>query len=88
MFFYYYVQPTAMRIHPYYSLYNNYARLICLGIIPFVMLIYLNFKIYQDIQARKNRRFNSRYREKELQYRRLQHRGTNCMCYITVMFTF
>ena len=55
------LQPTAMRIHPYYSLYNNWGRLICLGIIPFAMLIYLNYKIYQDIKARRNRRFNSRY---------------------------
>ena len=52
--------PTEMRIHPYYSLYNNWSRLIVLGVIPFVMLIYLNYKIYHDVQARKKRRFNNR----------------------------
>ena len=53
-------QPTKMRTHPYYTLFNNWSRLIFLGIGPFAGLIYLNARIYQDIQTRQKRRFNSR----------------------------
>ena len=41
-----------MRTAPLYTMYFNWSRLIVLGIIPFVMLVYLNAKIYKDIQVR------------------------------------
>ncbi len=41
------------------------SRLIVLGIIPFVMLVYLNTKIYQDIKARRARRMNARHQQKK-----------------------
>ena len=54
------LEPTELRTAPLYTVYFNWSRLIVLGIIPFVMLVYLNTKIYQDIKARRKRRFNTR----------------------------
>jgi hypothetical protein len=54
------LEPTAMRTAPLYTMYFNWSRLIVLGIIPFVMLVYLNAKIYKDIQARRKRHFTVR----------------------------
>jgi len=45
------LEPTEMRTAPIYTMYFNWSRLIVLGIIPFVMLVYLNAKIYKDIQV-------------------------------------
>jgi len=45
------LEPTEMRTAPLYTMYFNWSRLIVLGIIPFVMLVYLNAKIYKDIQV-------------------------------------
>ena len=42
-----YIAPTSMRTAPIYTTYSNWSRLIVLGIIPFVALVYLNTKIYQ-----------------------------------------
>ena len=39
--------PTDLRTHPIYTAYFNWSRLVVLGIIPFVLLVYLNTKIYQ-----------------------------------------
>jgi hypothetical protein len=54
------LEPTEMRTAPIYTMYFNWSRLIVLGIIPFVMLVYLNAKIYKDIQARRKRHFTVR----------------------------
>ena len=50
--------PTALRVHPVYSIYYNWSRLLVLGVIPFVMLVFLNSQIFKDIKARSKRRFN------------------------------
>ena len=43
---------TALRKNPDYVIYyHNWARLAVLGIIPFVMLVYFNTKIYNDLQV-------------------------------------
>ena len=42
-----FIMPTEMRTAPIYTTYSNWSRLIVLGIIPFVLLVYLNTKIYQ-----------------------------------------
>ena len=42
-----FIEPTSMRTAPIYTTYSNWSRVIVLGIIPFVALVYLNFKIYQ-----------------------------------------
>ncbi len=60
------LQATPLRTAPIYTAYFNWSRLIVLGIIPFVMLVYLNTKIYQDIKARRNRRLNARHQQKKL----------------------
>ncbi len=44
------LMPTDFRTAPLYTAYFNWSRLIVLGIIPFVMLVYLNAKIYQGIK--------------------------------------
>ena len=47
----FHLEPTEMRTAPMYTMYFNWSRLIVHGIIPFVMLVYLNAKIYKDIQV-------------------------------------
>ncbi len=47
---------AALRTHPIYSAYNNWSRLIVLGIIPFTLLVFFNTKIYEDISERRKRR--------------------------------
>ncbi len=43
---------SDLRRDPDYSFYyNNCLRLLILNIIPFLLLVFLNTKIYQDIQA-------------------------------------
>lgn len=59
------LEPTDLRTAPIYTTYFNWSRLIVLGIIPFVMLVYLNVGIYKDIKARKNRRLNPRHHQQK-----------------------
>ena len=47
---------AALRTHPIYSAYNNWSRLIVLGIIPFTLLVFFNTRIYEDIRERRKRR--------------------------------
>ena len=43
---------TELRLHPDYTIYyNNWTRLAVLGIIPAVLLVFFNAKIYQDIRV-------------------------------------
>ena len=43
---------TNFRLNPDYAIYyNNWTRLAILGIIPAVLLIFFNAKIYQDIRV-------------------------------------
>ena len=47
--------PTDLRMHPDYTIfYNNWARIIVLGVIPTALLIFFNTKIYQDIRVRRS----------------------------------
>ncbi len=49
---------SDLRRNPDYAFYyNNWARLVVLGIMPFAMLVFFNTKIYQDIQV--SRKVNS-----------------------------
>ncbi len=41
------LEPTQLRTAPLYTMYFNWGRLIVLGIIPFVLLVYLNAMIYK-----------------------------------------
>ena len=50
------LQVAALRTHPIYSAYNNWSRLIVLGILPFLLLVFFNTKIYEDIRERRKRR--------------------------------
>ena len=54
------MHPTMLRIDPWYTIYYNWSRLLVLGVIPFVMLVYLNAQIFKDIKARSKRRFNTK----------------------------
>ncbi len=47
---------TTLRTHPIYSAYNNWSRLLILGICPFLLLVFFNTKIYNDIVERRRRR--------------------------------
>ena len=47
------ISPTELRLNPTYVKYFNWSRLIIHGLIPFVMLVYLNGLMYQDIKARR-----------------------------------
>ena len=49
------LEPTEMRSNPIYTSYLNWSRLIVLGIIPFVLLVFLNASIYKvKVKVRKN----------------------------------
>ena len=54
------MHPTMLRIDPWYTIYYNWSRLLVLGVIPFVMLVYLNAQIFKDIKARSKRKFNTK----------------------------
>ena len=44
------IGPSAMRTNPYYrTYYVNWARLLVLGVIPFVLLVYYNYNIYKRL---------------------------------------
>ena len=46
------IDVTELRKNPDYVIYyHNWARLAVLGIVPFVMLVYFNTKIYNDLQV-------------------------------------
>ena len=55
-----YLHPTELRLHPSYIKYYNWSRLIVHGLVPFVMLVYLNGLMYKDIKARRK---NWEYRD-------------------------
>ena len=55
-----FVDATSLRLNPWYTIYYNWSRLLVLGVIPFVMLVYLNAQIFKDIKARSKRRFNTK----------------------------
>ncbi len=56
----YYYEPSIavadLRTHPVYTVYNNWSRLLVLGIVPFCLLVFFNTKIYNDIVERRRRR--------------------------------
>ena len=53
---------TDLRLNPDYSIYyNNFTRLAILGIIPVVMLIFFNSKIYHAIRVSMELFQNARY---------------------------
>ena len=46
------LEVTALRKHPIYiKYYSSWARLLVNGIIPFILLIYFNTMIYQDVKV-------------------------------------
>ena len=47
---------TEMRTHHWYTKYNNWSRLLVLGVLPIALLIFFNTKIHRDIRERKRRR--------------------------------
>ena len=48
-----YLRPTELRLDPIYIKYYNWSRLIAYGLVPFVMLVYLNGLMYQEIKGRR-----------------------------------
>ena len=50
-----YLKPTELRLSPNYIKYYNWSRLVALGVVPFIMLVYLNGLMYQDIKSRRQR---------------------------------
>jgi hypothetical protein len=50
------LEVAELRTHPLYSAYNNWSRLLVLGILPFILLVFFNKKIYRDIVERRRRR--------------------------------
>ncbi|TRY77346.1 hypothetical protein TCAL_17433 [Tigriopus californicus] len=47
---------TEFRMNPTYSIYFNWFRFGSLGVIPFVLLVFFNFRIYMDIRRRRARK--------------------------------
>ena len=61
--------PTELRLHPTYVKYFNWSRLIVYGVVPFVMLVYLNGLMYQDIKSRrKNWEYNNGMETNETEF--------------------
>ena len=52
-----------MRMNHNYSAYNNWSRLIILGVVPFVLLVIFNARIYSGISERSSRRRRRRREE-------------------------
>nr|XP_040563744.1 G-protein coupled receptor daf-37-like [Lepeophtheirus salmonis] len=51
------LEATPLRLDANYAIYyNNWTRLLILGIVPFVALVFFNTKIYNDIQVRRRHR--------------------------------
>ena len=50
-----FVSITAMRMNHVYSGYNNWSRLIVLGVVPFALLVFFNARIYSGISQRSGR---------------------------------
>ena len=49
--------PSALRTNEYYATYySSYGRNVLIGIIPFCLLAYFNYKTYKDVQFRKDKR--------------------------------
>ena len=46
-----------MRMNHVYSGYNNWSRLIVLGVVPFALLVFFNARIYSGISQRSGRLF-------------------------------
>ena len=46
---------TELRNTPWYIMYRNWSRLLLKGVIPFVMIVYLNAHTYKNIKARTAR---------------------------------
>ncbi len=42
---------TELRINPSYSIYVNWSQTLVLGLIPAILLIYFNTKIYLDVRS-------------------------------------
>lgn len=50
---------TTLRRDPYYIMYyNNWTRLILVCILPTILLMYFNYKIYQDVKHRNRRQMS------------------------------
>ena len=49
-----------MRMNHVYSGYNNWSRLIVLGVVPFALLVFFNARIYSGISQRSGRRRRNR----------------------------
>ena len=47
------IKPTDFRVSPGYVKFYNWSRLIFHGLLPFVLLVYLNGLMYQDIKSRR-----------------------------------
>merc|ERR1719232_693026 len=55
----YYIEVTDFRKNTYYTIYyTNWTRLLIMGIIPTVLLIYFNYKIYKDVKHRNRRQLS------------------------------
>ena len=49
----YMIVVNEFRKTPAYGIYFNCFRFVCIGVIPFVLLVFLNAQIYSDLQKRK-----------------------------------
>ena len=58
-----FVAITAMRMNHVYSGYNNWSRLIVLGVVPFALLVFFNARIYSGISQRSGRRRRHRQQQ-------------------------
>ena len=58
----YKITVTEFRKDPRYAIHFNWFRFIAIGVIPFILLVYLNAQVYSDLQKRQS---NKRIRTKK-----------------------
>ena len=52
------IDVTELRKNPTYAIYYNcWARIIITGLIPIVLLIYFNYKVYKDVTVSFSKKF-------------------------------
>jgi hypothetical protein len=49
------VNHTAFRVHPTYARYITWSKLVVQGVVPVILLIFFNKKIYRDVKERQQR---------------------------------
>ncbi|XP_059098618.1 FMRFamide peptide receptor frpr-18-like [Tigriopus californicus] len=84
------IEVTDLRKDPTYTIYyNNWTRLMLIGIVPFILLIYFNYKIYQDVKHRNRRQMSmSRHSATATQQARRRQEDNLAIVFMGIVLVF